>query len=302
MEKLPVKEVKRKINSGVYNIIKYSTGQGLQPTSVNTDSYIDIRDNKAHQQIYTKLINFKSKEDLYKQEKVRFKHGVLLYGSPGNGKTREICKIMEFAQKDDLVILNVPSDCSLTDLRQFREALSNQFVVIVLEELTERLNSRQDSLENILSFLDGEDSWEKCFVIATTNYPEDLPYNVIDRPGRFNLVIEFPNPTLKEKVRYLIGRGYTEDEARRIAKLTEGLSLDYLVQGITHSKLNNKSLEDYLRETSQFRNRVSGKFRGKIGIGREENSDDYADDFSIYDDDEDAPLTKPKIGIRGTNK
>jgi SpoVK/Ycf46/Vps4 family AAA+-type ATPase len=60
--------------------------------------------------------------------------------------------------------------------------------VYVYDEF-EKSFDRHDS--QLLSFLDGVDSAENIVNIATVNEIKDLPNFVIDRPGRFEKIIEF---------------------------------------------------------------------------------------------------------------
>lgn len=258
--------------SGAYKLVETNElGPALVPFTMHTDSYLDIRESNTNKLIYDDLKIFMKSKNLYEKEHVRHKKGALLYGPPGNGKTREIEKILENAE--DFIGIFIPSKFSnLSDLDNFREALNGKNVVFVIEELTERLSGRH-SIEQLLSFLDGEMSWNNAYVIATTNHPEEIPANIIDRPGRFELVIEFGNPTKSERMKYLLARDYTPDEATIVADLTEGLSLDYLVQVVTQSRVLGISIKDYIKTSKTKRDKIAKSFKPSMGIGNKDNED-----------------------------
>src|SRR5574343_182147 len=193
-----VNDASNSIPDGLYKMTDSDQGFYLKRMSVNTDSYMEFRkDNSVD--IYNDLKDFKINRKKYEAEGVRHKTATLLFGPPGVGKTREITKILENANKDGFVCVFIGSDFpDFSILDNFKEALNGRDVVFVIEEITERTGDRF-SMESLLSFLDGETSWNNCYVIATTNYPDLLPANIVDRPGRFNKIIEFVNPTKEER-------------------------------------------------------------------------------------------------------
>ena len=260
-----VEKPRVKIPNGLYRLDSSDEGVELFPMQISTDRYVGVRTG-AHQ-IYQLLKDFVESRDRYAQEGVRHKEGILLYGPQGNGKTREVCEILDKSSPLGIISIYIPSSFQdLSELQPFRQPLEGRVVVFVLEELTQRTDG--DDYEDLLSFLDGQTSWDHSFVIATTNYPEKLAWNIVDRPGRFDLVLEFSNPSSEERMRYLLGRGVGEEEAKKASDMAEGLSLDYLAQSVTHSRIKQISICDYLKYQKETRSKIVDRFKEPVGFGR----------------------------------
>lgn len=205
-------------------------------------------------------------KDFFLNPKVgrRNKQGYLLYGRPGNGKSSEIYQLMSICEELKMNVLIMESDTNLRFLEEFRDKLQEGRTVIVFEEMTERLHS--SSIEQILSFMDGEFSWDNTITIATTNYPELFPANLIDRPGRFEVFIEYGDPTLEQIVELGAKFGFTEEQSSRLSRLD--LSFDYT--SFIFSKAKELGIEpiEAKRSEEEKRGKLSQTFKGKMGIGR----------------------------------
>jgi ATPase family associated with various cellular activities (AAA) len=257
------------IPDGLYKMTDSDQGFYLKRMKITSDNYIDFRKD-IKQNIHNDIKQFKINRPKYELEGVRHKTATLLFGPPGTGKSREVSKILENANKEGFVCIFIGSDFpDFSILDNFKEALEGRDVVFVIEEITERTGDRF-SMESLLSFLDGETSWNNCYVIATTNYPEMLPANIVDRPGRFNKLIEFGNPTKEERELFLQKRGVAGEDLSKSVELSEGLSLDYLTQSLTQSRITGKSLAEFLVEFKKTRDKVRNNFRNsKLGISHE---------------------------------
>lgn len=259
-------EVGNSCNLGIY----------LKPMKINSDEYIDIRKGSI-KDIYARLTEFINNREAYKEEKVKHREGIILFGAPGNGKTMEICKILENSKKDNILSIYIPETFYIGNLSELRPALEGKLVVFVIEELTGRTSDSR--IEALNSFCDGETSWNNAFIIATTNYPEELPRNVIDRPGRFDLILEFGPPSYDELIRYLNGRGIIGKEAEDAAKEAKGLSLDYIANAVTHSRIRKVSIVSHLRNLKTTRSKILENFKEPAGFrSRCDSIDEYPED------------------------
>lgn len=258
-------EAKIEIKPGVYRFVDTGYGWVLKKIQLNTDNFIEFRKNDK-QDLYKEIKDFFADKNKYKT--VRHKKAALLFGPPGNGKTRLTSKILENADKDNFICLFITSEIySLSVVENFRKALQGKNIVFIFEELTERASDRY-SAEELLSFLDGEMSWSNSYTIATTNYPEKLPENVIDRPGRFNQIIKFDNPNKEERTSFLTAKGLKDQELQDAVTLSEGLSLDYLVQATIQAELKELPVSQYLKEFKKTRELIKQNFKPmKLGLG-----------------------------------
>lgn len=127
---------------------------------------------------------------------IAHRRGLLLYGPPGNGKTRTAIEVIREIAKTRycFIVDDIPSS-------QFRRAFQNEPCVVVIEEITDILD--YGGVSRFLNFMDGTESMNQALVICTTNYPEYLPANVIDRPSRFDELMYCDNPDAAERRRYL---------------------------------------------------------------------------------------------------
>lgn len=190
------------------------------------------------------------------------KKGILLYGPPGLGKTTAVFDLRKHctdATKTRMFFVS-PS-LMLGELNELRDIFTGDYVIFVFEEVTERIT--RYGAQDILTFLDGENSWNNSLSIATTNYPEDLESNIVDRPGRLDTFIEFKFPT-NEDIDNLAKNFGFED-----GKYLYGRDLSYDYLSFIFDQCNKKK-EDiktvYDREES-IRKKISETFKSKRGMG-----------------------------------
>lgn len=249
---------------GVFLFENTSRGTLLKKLDFSSDEYIDLKGNFD---LVSDFNAFRKSRAKIKKcgAKVRKRKGLLFYGPPGNGKTAQISQLSKFAEKEKFRVFFIDRNLSLRDLFQFKKLFDSEDSVFVMEELTERTNSHKS--EELLSFMDGELSWDNSYVIATTNSPEELPWNVIDRPSRFKVKLEFPNPTPKEREIYLKHMNVEEKAIKETVELTEGMSLDYIKNIVLDSFLENKTIPELIKEQKEVRLKISNKFKTtKLGI------------------------------------
>lgn len=191
------------------------------------------------------------------------KKGFLLYGPPGNGKTTEVMSLFEICQEMEVRIFLLDAELNLNYIQGAQKLLEKDRSIFIMEEITERTNGRR--LEHLLTFLDGENSWNNAVVIATTNYPEDLPSNLVDRPGRFDTFIEYGNPSKADIV--LVGEKFGFNELDCQSLMGRSFSFDYVSFIMSQTKKNGKTIKETIAEESDKKKKISSTFKGKMGIG-----------------------------------
>lgn len=239
--------------NGVYTIHNTMQGLFIESYAFKSDSYIDLTGHTDG--VMKDINNFINSRELYKEAGLLHKRGILLYGYPGNGKTMLLEEITRrMADKALIFFIN-----DVGSIGPLREMLDGRFVIFVCEEFTNQ------SGERVLSFLDGENSWDNCLTLGTTNYPEKIPGNLIDRPGRFDALFEFTSPNAEARRQYLeaklgvVPEGAIED--------TEGLTFAYLKELVVATKIYGTPFKDILRTFRARQKQVAGwKDQRKAGL------------------------------------
>lgn len=157
--------------------------------------------------------------------KLRNKLGLMFNGYPGTGKTFTAGlvgqRIVDELDGYCIITKNVNGKRDKTIINKFR-TFTDKPIVYIYDEFEKSFN-RHDS--DLLSFLDGVDSPENIVNIATVNNISDLPKFVIDRPGRFEKVIEFRSDDktiLKAIINSIVPKQYnTEAFLAKVVKKVE---------------------------------------------------------------------------------
>lgn len=121
---------------------------------------------------------------VYDDLSMPYRRGVMLYGPPGTGKTSVTHTILESIDCSDKLVIFVDRAPDLSYINKLKK--DSRLKIFVVEEFTNLLGRSWECPDDVLDFLDGETSLDNCFTIATTNYPEKLPGNIVERPGRFD--------------------------------------------------------------------------------------------------------------------
>lgn len=135
-------------------------------------------------------------------------HGILLHGPPGTGKTL-IAKALAHETNSNFISIKGPellskwvgeSEKGVREI--FRKARQAAPCVIFFDEIDSLAPARgtdtgthvtENVVSQILSEMDGLEELHDVVVVAATNRP-DMIDNALLRPGRFDKVIEVPNP------------------------------------------------------------------------------------------------------------
>ena len=140
------------------------------------------------------IVDVLNNEEKYKKLGCSIAHGLLLYGSPGTGKTSIANEILDNAlNRKKYIIRKTKSDGDFMDYMNeiFEEAVKNQPSIILLDDLdkfSENDNrSNQEEYVTVQSLIDDIKD-EDVFVIATANDYSCLPDSLV-RAGRFDIKI-----------------------------------------------------------------------------------------------------------------
>ena len=215
----------------------FSTGQGFR--SVKSSNWNDlILDPTIEKLIRNDFESFFARERWFRSLRLPFRRGYLLHGPPGNGKTSVI-----------RATLSRPGICGLT-LNFFADGIHDDSLeamfdragrcapsLIILEDIDRAFPKQQSSgarcaisQQQLLNCLDRIATQDGIVVVATANEPTALDPAILRRPGRFDRVVFFGNPTSELRLLYLrrLNSGMKESGLQAAIDLSEGFSFAQL--------------------------------------------------------------------------
>jgi len=154
--------------------------------------------------------SFWERESWFRERHLPFRRGYLLHGPPGNGKSTAV-RAMMFSRGLSAFTMRLfepqTSDIDLDNL--FEAALAERPAMILFEDLDRAFprhgeSRTQVSLQHMLNSLDGVATGEGLIIVATANEPAALDPAILRRPGRFDRVVRFPNPSRELRQKYFL--------------------------------------------------------------------------------------------------
>lgn len=268
-------KTQRILDSGMYDIDSDRGEPLFIKKDINVDDYLMFPDSKSDN-ILKEISDFWNKSDVFKKFGFLHRRGILLYGSPGGGKTVIVQQIIkQIIDRKGIVFLCNNPDIFSTGIQAFREVEPNRPVVCIFEDLDSIIEHFGE--DSILSILDGEDQIDKVLNIATTNYPEKLDKRLVARPRRFDRVIKIGMPD--ENVRSIYFKeklSIKQSEIDKWVRETEGFSFAAMAELVISVKcLGNdfKSSVETLKKMMIQKISSSESDGSSIGFG-EVNVDD----------------------------
>ena len=261
--------MKRRMGGGVMGVGKSTAKMYMQKETGVT--FKDVAGQDEAKESLVEIVDFLHNPGKYTHIGAKLPKGALLVGPPGTGKTLLAKAVAGEAQVpfyslsgSDFVEMFVGVGASrVRDL--FKQAQENAPCIIFIDEVDAIGKSRdsrfgggnderEQTLNQLLSEMDGFDSSKGLLVLAATNRPEILDPALL-RPGRFDRRIIVDKPDLKGRVSIL------KVHSRNVS-LDETVDLDAIAlatSGAVGSDLANMINEAAILAVKNGRNAVSQK-------------------------------------------
>lgn len=171
--------------------------------------------------------SFLVSKDFYKESKIPWKRGFLLFGQPGNGKTSIIRTIISEYNFKPVTFVPGANAESLRETFAYAEEQSPSLLYV--EDLDSLIENGLD-ISTFLNLLDGISAKNGLLVIATANNVKLLKTNITRRPSRFDRKFEIPLPNQEMAYIYIkkwFGNIIKAPKCRELAKLSVKNELSY---------------------------------------------------------------------------
>lgn len=191
-----------KLPPGLYQV-NYSNNSGLycKNLDLKVDELYEFSDSIT-KSLLSEVSDFWEKSELYKENNLVHKRGILLCGSAGTGKTSYINMLSKELIDRGGIVFKVSSIRGFEYYVEFikygfRKIEKSTPIITILEDIDQYMNIETE----LLDFLDGQFHLDHHVILATSNNTEDLPDTIL-RPSRLDLLIEVPNPSETTRKEY----------------------------------------------------------------------------------------------------
>jgi hypothetical protein len=232
--------------------------------------------------IINDITSFWKNEKNFKRYGLTYKRGMLMYGDPGGGKTDIIKLIVKHLienEKGVVFKIEAPPDVELFQNfmnTTFKPIEPNRRIVVIIEDIDGLLMSGKHTETILLNILDGMGQMDNIVYLATTNYPEELPDRIINRPSRFDrrYLITLPNEEVRRSYfeQALLPEDIAKIDLNKWVEESDGLSIAHLREIVVSTVIQGNSFDYVIKLMKEYTNEKpsSRKFKGNkstIGFG-----------------------------------
>lgn len=151
--------------------------------------------NEGLSKVHEEIIRFLNNKSFYEKANLGFKRSILLYGSHGVGKSKYLDWLSKQLIKElDAIVIRINSGEEIDRLNEkgvitLNRVVKDRLIVFLIEELSNIASYRSSTL-SLLNVLDNPLLRENVLFLSTTNNPDRIPVNIIDRHQRIDTLVE----------------------------------------------------------------------------------------------------------------
>lgn len=262
----PASRSVKELSPGLYEI--RSTPSGVlyfDHVAVATENLLHFPDTASHA-VVEEIQKFWDREEMFREHRLAFKRGMLLWGPPGSGKTCTIkLAIRDLIQRRGIVVKFCHPSIFAEGMRIFREIQPKTPVIVLMEDIDSILEHFCES--DVINILDGVDMIEKVVFLATTNYPERLGARILNRPSRFDKRFKIGMPSAASRKIYLEsllkGKMRRDVNLERWVRDTDGFSIAHLKELFVAVCFLGDTYEAALRTLQEMSNQITSEHDGE---------------------------------------
>ena len=279
---------KYKIKPGCFSVTDTNMGVMLEKLELRDYNLLKTIDNTST--IINERDKFFNNLDVYKELKRDPKRAILLCSPPGVGKSsaiNEVCK-SSLALEGTSVVVWDTSEVKASSVNKFFLSRSEfdkkvKRLIMVIEDIeggtVDDDYGPRAAISSLLNFLDGVGNPFKgipTFIVATTNNPEKSVGALIDRPGRFDKVIEMKTPSeneCKELLKFIMEKDELSTDENLAAKAAakSEFSIAHLQEAVVRSKLDQITVKEAVEQLVKHKERFKESFakapKRQMGLG-----------------------------------
>lgn len=223
--------------------------------------------------IFNEIVDFWTKENVYKAHDIAYKRGILLWGPPGSGKSSLIQMVVEdVVNREGICMVFEDPYAFKKGMRRLREIQKNVPVVVIMEDIDSIIEEYSESA--VLNILDGLENISGTVFLATTNHPEKLGMRICNRPSRFDRRFMIDVPSAEDRRQYLenINKEKILDEVKikKWIKDTDGFTFAHIKELFVSVAILNNDYAVALDGLKRMKNNPSKDGKKSAGFSTED--------------------------------